>query len=95
MATKPKFTTVSSNEVRLDYKGNKFMLVEQNRGVYGIGRAIQLYLMEGFEKKHIKEIGWTKGDNHGGEFKDDSFLKGIVTGEDCKKAAIKYIDIIL
>lgn len=95
MATKAKFTQVSTNEVRLDYKDNKFMLVEQNRGVYGMGRAVQLYLMDGFEKKHIKEMGWTKGDNHGGEHKEDSFLKGLVTVDDCKKAALKYIDIIL
>ena len=91
---KAKFTTISSNETRLDYKGNKFMLIEQNRGVYGMGRAIQLYLMKGFEKEHLKEIGWTKSDGSCSGMKDACITR-LTTLEECKKAAIKYIDALL
>lgn len=89
---KAKFTKVSENETRLDYKGSKFMLVEQDRGVYSGGRAIQLYLMEGFTKKHLKEIGWTKSD--GSSSRKDACIPHITTLEECKKASLKYIDLI-
>ena len=91
---KAKFTTISSNETRLDYKGNKFMLVEQNRGTYGAGRAIQLYLMKGFDKQHIKELGWTKSDGSCSGIKDACITR-LTTLDECKKAAIKYIDALL
>jgi len=54
------FTKVCSNETRIDYRGMKFLLVEQARGFGGIGRAIQLYALDGFKREHIKEIGWTR-----------------------------------
>lgn len=75
---RPKFTVISQNEIRLDYKDLKFMLVEQKRGVYSIGRAVQLYQMDGFQKTHIKELGWTKTDNHDGPGAS-AYLRGIVT----------------
>ena len=95
--SKPTFTKISQNETRIDYKGNKFMLVEQDRGVYGMGRAIQLYLMKGFEKEHIKEIGWTKGDGFNTSNSDmkDACITRLTTLDECKKAAIKYIDAII
>ena len=92
MKAKAKFTTITENETRLDYKGNKFMLVEQNRGVYGSGRAIQLYLVEGFDKKHLKEIGWTKSD--GSSSRADACITELTTMSACKEAAVKYIDAI-
>jgi hypothetical protein len=91
----PIFKSVDNTETRLDYKGHKFLLVEQNRGVYGMGRAIQLYQLDGLKKEHIKEIGWTRGDNNGGAAKPGAYLPGIVTSRDCKEAAVKYIDSIL
>lgn len=91
----PKFTTVDSSETRLDYKGYKFILIEQSRGVYGLGRAIQLYQLDGLKKTHIKEIGWTKSDNHGGCEESESFVRGICKLQDCKIGAVKYIDSIL
>jgi hypothetical protein len=94
---KAKFTKVSENETRLDYKGNKFMLVEQDRGVYSSGRAIQLYLMKGFDKQHIKELGWTKSDGYfrpGDSDSKNSCIPHITTLEECKKASLKYIDLI-
>ena len=75
---KPKFTKIDESETRLDYKGHKFLIVEQDRGVYSMGRAIQLYRMQDFEKIHVKELGWTKTDNHGGPDKSNAYLKGIV-----------------
>ena len=89
-----KFTQISTNETRIDYKENKFMLVEQNRGVYSAGRAIQLYLMEGFEKKHLKEIGWTKSDGYCKDIKD-ACITSLTNLSECKVAAIKYIDSII
>ncbi len=93
--SKPIFTQIDAKEIRLDYKGMKFLLKENSRGVYGIGSAVQLYQLDGLKKEHIKEIGWTKSDNHGGPSKSESYLSGIVTFEDCKKAAVKYIDSLL
>ena len=93
--TKPTFTRISANEIRLDYKGHKFILLERNQGIYGMGMAVMLQRLEGFDTKHMKVLGWTKGDNHGGEKKSDNLLNGIVTIEQCKVAAIKYIDSLL
>ena len=95
---KAKFTKVSENETRLDYRGHKFMLVEQRRGVYSGGRAIQLYLMEGFDKKHLKELGWTKSDGYyrpGDSDSKSACIQHITTLEECKKAALKYIDSVI
>lgn len=94
MTNDPKFTTIDNSETLLEYKGHKFMLIERSRGVYGIGTAIQLYKLDGFDKKHIKELGWTKTDNHGGP-DSTTYLRGIVTLSQCKEAAIKYIDSII
>lgn len=88
------FKQISRTEVRFDYRDLKFILKENNRGVYGLGSAVQLYQLNGLESKHIKEIGWTRTDNHSGPAKS-AFLQGIVTIEDCKLAATKYIDSIL
>ena len=95
MATKAKvkFTSVSPNETKMEYKEQKFMLVEQNRGVYSSGRAIQLYLMDGFEKKHLKEIGWTKSDGSCSGMKD-ACITSLTDINACKEAAVKYIDAI-
>jgi hypothetical protein len=93
---KPKFTQIAPNEIRIDYRGHKFMLVERTRGVYGIGRAIQLYLLEGFDKKHIKEIGWTRSDNHGCRgIREAAITDHFTTMDKCKVAAVNYIDSVM
>jgi hypothetical protein len=92
---KAKFTRLSANEVKVEYKGTKFMLVERSRGVYGSGRAVQLYLMKDFEKTHIKEIGWTKCDGHGSDGMLVACIPSLTTFEACKEAAIKYIDLMI
>ena len=91
----PKFTQVSPSEVRVDYRGIKFLLIERDRGVYGAGRAIQLYQLDGLIKTHIKEIGWTKSDNNGSGGMERACVTHITTWSECKAAAIKYIDSIL
>jgi hypothetical protein len=91
---RPVFRQISLTEVRFDYRDHKFILKERNRGTYGIGSAVQLYELHGMESIHVKEIGWTKSDNHSGPDKS-SYLQGIVTFEDCKLASTKYIDSIL
>jgi hypothetical protein len=89
---KPKFTQVAPNEVKIDYKGNKFMLIEKSRGVYGMGSAVQLYHLDGFDKKHLKEVAWTNSDNHSCKGMRDALITHFATMDECKKAAIKYID---
>ena len=93
MKTGATFTKVSNNETRLDYKGMKFLLVEQTRGVYSIGRAIQLYALDGFKRQHLKEMGWTKDDNHGGMRNSDAYYndKEILPSQ-AEIFAIEYID---
>lgn len=92
---KVKFEQVSRTEVKFNFKERKFLLVEKDRGVYGIGRAIQLYQLDGLSKTHVKEIGWTKSDNHSGMTKADSYLQGLQTWESVKKGAIEYLEKLL
>lgn len=87
-----EFKKVSENEYSFEYKGYKLLLVEKDRGVYGIGRAVQLYKLEGLKKHHLKEIGWTKKDNHNGENCVETHLKGVNTWDTIKKGAIDYLD---
>lgn len=87
------FIQVDRTEIRFDYKGKKFLLQEKKRGVYSAGLAVQLHELQGVEKIHVKEIGWTKTDNYGPD--KTAYLPGIVTMEECKTAAVKYIDLIL
>ena len=91
----PKFARASANEMKMNYRDLKFLLVEKDRGVYGAGRAVQLYRLDGLDKVHIKEIGWTKSDNNMGCERSDAFLNGIVTFDQCVKAASNYIDVLL
>jgi hypothetical protein len=96
MATKvkAKFTEIARGEVRIDYKGNKFLLLEKSRGTYGLGSAVQLYLLEGFDKKHLKEIGWTSSDNHSCSGMGSACITKLTNMSECKEAAVKYIDAI-
>lgn len=90
---KVNFIQVDRTEIRFDYKGKKFLLQEKKRGVYSSGAAVQLHELQGMEKIHIKEIGWTKSDNYDPD--KGAFLPGIVTMEECKKGALQYIDLML
>jgi hypothetical protein len=91
---KATFSTLSPDETKLSYRDNKFLLIEKDRGVYGLGRSVSLYKLEGFDKKHLVELGWTQTDNHGGPAKS-GILRGVVTLEQCKTAALKYIDSLM
>ncbi len=94
-STKPVFTQVAPNEVKFVYKGITFMLVENRRGVYSLGSAIQLYQMNGMERTHIKEVGWTKSDNHSCSDMEKALIPTFTNMEACKVAAIKYIDQVM
>lgn len=89
------FKQITANEVKLTLKGDNYLLVEQDRGVYGAGRAIQLYKLNGVEKVHLVELGWVQKDNYGGENKKDKVIQGITTWDACKKAAVEYLNNIL
>lgn len=90
-----KFTQIAPKEVRIDYKGFRFLLIEKDRGTLGIGRAVQLYQLNAFEKSHLKEIGWTKSDNHSCNGMEDACINRITNFDACKDAAVKYIDSLL
>jgi hypothetical protein len=94
-SAKAVFTQVSSNEVRIDYKGFKFLLIEKSRGVYGLGKAVQLYQLEGLKKTHIKEVGWTKSDNHSCTGIKNAIINEITTMKQCERESLKYIDSLL
>jgi hypothetical protein len=89
-----KFTPISQNEVKFEYKKIKFILAEKSQGVYGIGKAALLYQLDGVKTEFIKTIGWTRTDNHGGPSKE-VMLPGIVTFEACKQPALKYVQSLL
>ena len=94
MKAQVKFTTISQNEVKFEYKKVKFILEEKKVGVYGMGRCVILYHLDGVQKTFLKGIGWTKTDNHDGPDKT-ILLSGIVTFEACKQPALKYIQSLL
>lgn len=88
------FTKISPNEVKFSFMGYKFVLIEKSRGVYGIGKSVCLYKLDGFDKKLLKEIGWTKSDNHSG-YDSSTYLQRYVTFEECQQPALDYIESIL
>lgn len=88
---KTEFINISPNEWKFTYKGKKFLLKEQSRGVFGMGKSVQLYELNELNKSHIKEIGWTKSDNSLSDI-DQSLIPHITTIEECKKEVIKYLD---
>jgi hypothetical protein len=91
---KVKFEYISQNEMKFEYKDMKFILQEQKVGVYGLGRCVSLYQLEGLKKTFVKCIGWTKTDNHGGPGKDCISL-AITTMFNCRQLAVNYIDNLL
>jgi len=92
----PTFTKISNNEIKFEYNGYKFLLVEQDRGVYSAGRAVQLYQLDGLDRKHIKEMAWTKNDNYGGMEESDAHYKSRLTTLDgCKSIAQDYLEKLL
>ena len=98
-----KFTEVSANEIKLEIFGPprnyKFLIIEQNAGVYSIGRAVHLYCLDDsihLKKTHIKELAWTKSDNHGGMGNSDAHFKSeITTLAGCRSVAIDYLEKLL
>ena len=91
---KVKFEYISQNEIKFDYKDMKFILQEQKVGVYGLGRCVSLYQLEGLKKTFVKCIGWTKTDNHRGPGKD-CVASTLTTIDSCKQLALVYIDNLL
>jgi len=92
---KVKFIEIDRHEWMFKFKGNKYLLRESPRGVYGIDKSVILFRLDGFIFTMIKEIGWTKSDNHSCSYFDISYLKGIVTIDECKAKAIEYLEKIL
>lgn len=92
---KANFIEIAPNEFKFYFMRKKFMLIENPIGVYGQGRAVILYKLNGVIKNHIKTIGWTRSDNHGGLRNTDALLFGIVTIEQCKEASLKYLKELL
>ena len=94
MAT--KFTQISHNEIKFKYKNYNFLLVEQDRGVWGAGKAVQLYQLDGVKKEHVKELAWTQTDNNGGMEKSDAYYNSRYTTLDgCRSLAIDYLQKLL
>ena len=86
---------ISPNECKFEYKDSKLLLVEKAQGVYGLGKAVLLYSLNGVEKNFIKTIGWTQSDNHGGPDKESVLGNRIVAFDECKLAALKYVQALL
>jgi len=89
-----KFIQLGQNEFKFSYQEKKYILAEKSVGVYGLGRCVSLYELDGIDKKFIKCIGWTKTDNHNGPSKE-VYLQGIVSVEACKVGGIKYLKDLL
>ncbi len=71
-----------------------FILKEMNIGVYGAGRAVQLYQLDGLKKNRIVCVGWTRSDGYERAFEDD-LIKGVTTMDKIKEEAVNYIDKLL
>lgn len=94
MKNKVKFTQISQNEAKFNLKGMGFILEEKKVGVYGLGRCVNLYKLEGLDKKYVKTLGWTKTDNHGGPSKE-CYTSNIVSFNDCQNLAVEYLEKLL
>lgn len=94
MAT-TKFAQISDNEIKFKFKDHTFLLVEQKRGVYSMGKAVQLYQLDGLKKEHVKELAWTLSDNHRGMEGSDAYHKGFITLDECKALALDYLKKLL
>jgi hypothetical protein len=89
-----KFEQISQNEAKFTFKGMKFVLEEKKVGVYGLGRCVNIYKLDGITKTFVKCVGWTKTDNHGGPSKD--CITSTITGFDaCKYLAVEYLEKLL
>lgn len=84
------FIKLSNFEFKFNYKDLNFILQENNRGVYGSGRSVGLYQLNGVKKDFIVSVGWTKSDGEP-NFKND-LIKEITSWEKIKKEAIEYIN---
>jgi hypothetical protein len=94
MAT--KFTQISNNEIKFKYKDYNFLLIEQKRGVYGAGKAVQLYQLDGVKKEHIKELAWTEDDGYGSMKESDAYYNSrYTTLNGCKSLALDYLQKLL
>lgn len=90
-----EFKLISQGEYKFTYKKTNFILKEGSVGVYGQGKIYRLYQLDGVQKTFIRAIGWTKKDNYGGEQKKECVLNGIVTAEECQRAALNYVKELL
>ena len=88
--SKVKFVQLSNFEMKFEYKGHTFILLEQSIGFYGAGRSVQLFQLDGFKKTHIVNVGWTKPDSKP-SFKD-YLIEEITTWEEIRKESIIYLD---
>jgi len=89
-----KFTMISQNESKFEFKGLKFVLEEKKVGVYGLGRCVSIYQLDGVTKTFVKTVGWTKTDNHGGAGKE--CITSVITNfESCKQLALVYLENLL
>jgi hypothetical protein len=89
-----KFEQISQNEVKFPFKGMGFLLEEKKVGVYGLGRCVNLYKLEGITKTFVKTVGWTKTDNHGGPSRE--CITSVITNfESCKQLALVYLEKLL
>lgn len=91
---KPIYTKLSSFETKFEHKSHTFILKEMNQGVYGAGRAVHLYQLDGLKKNCIVCVGWTRSDGYERDFEDD-LIKGVTTMDKIKEEAVNYIDKLL
>ena len=82
---------IDASTVKIATKTESFLLIEQSRGVYGSGKAIQLYHLNGIKQEHVKEIGWTRDDGYKTAKKEPGFIEGITTWENAIEGAKKYL----
>jgi hypothetical protein len=88
------FTEISQNEVRFTFKKMNFILEEKKVGVFGLGRCVNLYQLEGVKKSFVKCIGWTKTDNHGGP-STECMKSTIISFIACRFLAVEYLEKLL
>jgi hypothetical protein len=90
----PKFEQISQNEVKFTFKGMGFLLEEKTVGVYGLGRCVNLYGLDGITKTFVKTVGWTKTDNYGGPSREciTSVITSVIS---CRQLAVDYLEKLL
>jgi hypothetical protein len=88
-----KFTMISQNEYKFEFKGLKFILEEGKIGTYGGCRCIRLHQLNGVKKEFVKCVGWISPDRY--HSRKECITSKDISMEEAKPLAVDYLENLL